>query len=163
MSADASALWARWRDVARVFFLRHGRVDREDLAHEALLALVAASREGRLQHDENAGPFLLGICRNLLKRQARKDQRRARAELKLVEGTAAPQESGLDLRRLWECFNGLSARSRQVVERSFLLEEETREIGAALRMAEGNVRVVRHRALVALRDCVEGRKDPPAP
>jgi RNA polymerase sigma factor (sigma-70 family) len=146
----------RWLSGARIFFLRHAPgQDGDDLAHEAVTVLLEAIQSGQLRERERAGGFLLGTCRNLVSRNARADQRRDRALLRVVEPEAEEPTHRLDARRLWECFNQLSARSRSVLERSFVHDEDSAAIGGALRMTEGNVRVVRHRALESLRVCVE--------
>lgn len=63
-----------------------------------------------------------------------------------------------DLQRLWQCLNLLGERARDVVLRTFVQGEGGPEIAVAVGISEANVRAIRHRAVVALRDCVhEGR------
>jgi RNA polymerase sigma-70 factor (ECF subfamily) len=56
--------------------------------------------------------------------------------------------------RLGECLKALAERDRTIVSLSFFLEQSADEVGAALGMESGNVRVTRHRALARLRGCM---------
>lgn len=157
---EERALCTRFEPIARAFFLRHVGAGADDLAQEALVALLEAVRAGRVRETDRIGGYFLGICRNLARRRARDHARRARAFARLDDGeTQSPVEPPIDLRRLWGCFNTLGARARDVLVRTFVDEEDAPTIGAALTMSEGNVRVVRHRALAALARCVEGEPE----
>jgi RNA polymerase sigma-70 factor (ECF subfamily) len=57
--------------------------------------------------------------------------------------------------RVAECLQRLPERERSVVLLSFMEEREAGDVGAALGLSAGNVRVIRHRAIARLRDCVE--------
>lgn len=50
----------------------------------------------------------------------------------------------------------LTPRARDVLRASFVDERSDTEIASALAITEVNVRVIRHRTLAALRECVEG-------
>jgi RNA polymerase sigma-70 factor (ECF subfamily) len=58
------------------------------------------------------------------------------------------------LQRLGECLKSLAERDRAIVSLSFFQEQTAEEVGEALGMAAGNVRVTRHRALSRLRSCM---------
>jgi RNA polymerase sigma-70 factor (ECF subfamily) len=60
----------------------------------------------------------------------------------------------LELQRLGECLKALVERERTVVSLSFFQEQTADEVGEALGMESGNVRVTRHRALLRLRACM---------
>jgi RNA polymerase sigma-70 factor (ECF subfamily) len=60
----------------------------------------------------------------------------------------------LAMQRLAECMKGLAERERTVVSLSFFVEQSAAEIGDALGMQSGNVRIARHRALARLRSCM---------
>lgn len=153
---DELALCRRFLPVTLAFFVRHRARDAEDLAHDALVALLEALRAGRIREKDRLGSYLLGVCKNLLSRRGRGDARRERALERLGEpGAIEPLEALVDPRKLWLCFNQLSARSRDVLVRTLVDDEEAATIGAALSIGEGNVRVIRHRALAALLACVE--------
>jgi DNA-directed RNA polymerase specialized sigma24 family protein len=48
----------------------------------------------------------------------------------------------------------MTGRSRDVIRYAFVEGQSASEIGSRMDMTEGNVRVVRHRALEALRTCM---------
>ena len=60
----------------------------------------------------------------------------------------------LDPDRLAGCLEALSERERSVVVMSFFDDKPADEVGAGLGLTGGNVRVIRHRALGRLRDCM---------
>ncbi len=151
------ALCARFVPVAQVFFLRRaGSRDADDLAQEAVLTMLRALREGSLREDERLGGFLLGVCRNLIRRRARSDERTDRALSRLSTDEVFEREPLVDAHKLWTCVNALGGRAREVIVRTFVDDEDAPTIAAALSFTEANVRVVRHRALAALFRCVEG-------
>jgi DNA-directed RNA polymerase specialized sigma24 family protein len=51
----------------------------------------------------------------------------------------------------------IAQRSRDVIKYAFIEGESAAEIATRLSMTEGNVRVVRHRTLEALRSCMAGK------
>ena len=57
---------------------------------------------------------------------------------------------------LVRCMAALDLRGRTVVTMSFLEERSAEEIAKALQATAGNVRVLRHRAIAALRRCLDG-------
>jgi len=92
------------------------------------------------------------------------DMRRDRArQQRLVEQMAAALPDGcqpdwlrVDRVRLEGCLLGLDARERAIVLATFVDDRDANEIGGALKLTPGNVRVIRHRALARLLACVEG-------
>jgi RNA polymerase sigma-70 factor (ECF subfamily) len=62
----------------------------------------------------------------------------------------------LDEARVADCLQRLGERDRTVLILTFYEDEPAVRVGAALGLVEGNVRVIRHRALQRLRDCVLG-------
>ena len=62
----------------------------------------------------------------------------------------------LDEGRLRACLEGLAPRERTVLVLTFFAEQTSSEIGARLSLSSENVRTVRRRAFVRLRDCVVG-------
>lgn len=61
----------------------------------------------------------------------------------------------LDDDRLAHCMGRLSPRERAVVALTFYAERSTEDIARELATSPGNVRVVRHRALARLHECME--------
>ena len=63
--------------------------------------------------------------------------------------------SALDVRKVAGCMQELEQRDRTVVALTFFDDLNAPEIAAVVGTSAGNVRVMRHRALSALRDCFE--------
>jgi RNA polymerase sigma-70 factor (ECF subfamily) len=61
------------------------------------------------------------------------------------------------LDRLRGCLEKLAERERSVLVMTFYAEQATEEVAAHLGLTTGHVRVIRHRALGRLRDCLEGK------
>ncbi len=59
------------------------------------------------------------------------------------------------------CLDRLSERERAVLLMTFYEEKRAGEVGDALGLSAGNVRVIRHRGLERLRNCVVGKESQP--
>jgi RNA polymerase sigma-70 factor (ECF subfamily) len=116
-------------------------------------------REGRVEDPTRLDAYVLGTCRNTvmgLRRKRIRDERLAeRATAGLPDGYEPRWESP-DQRRVEHCLQELETRERTIVLATFLEDRDAGEIGAALQLSAGNVRVIRHRALARLQGCVEG-------
>jgi len=153
------ALCRRYGPRIRLYGLRHLRdEDRaRDLVQTVLLGVLQAAREGRVRAPEQLVRFVLGTCRNVALRTR---QLEARAEpvsdevLAAAGGAEAPRDR-VDAAVLLRCLSLLGERARRVVELSFHEELESDEVAARLELTRGNVRVIRHRALAALRACLD--------
>ena len=129
----------------------------DELVQDVLLVVIEAVRAGRVEDPERIGLFVLGVCRNLARERARiRDRRLALWEqhAPLLETSSQPAEL-VPRARLEDCLGQLTQRTRELLRRAFVDSETHAEIGAALGLSEGNARVVRHRALAALRECLE--------
>ncbi len=137
--------------------LRGSAVD--DFAHDALMLFVEALREGRIQDPSRAAAFALGICRNLARERARTGERRRELmdRYRLTEADLAAWDAQLTVRRdhLEDCYSQLTERARRVIRATFCHDELDSDIARALSITEGNVRIIRHRSLTALRECLE--------
>ena len=60
-----------------------------------------------------------------------------------------------DRPRLDLCLDKLEARARSVVLATFVDERDAEDVGRSMGLSAGNVRVIRHRALAHLHDCME--------
>jgi RNA polymerase sigma-70 factor (ECF subfamily) len=132
----------------------------QDFVQEALLALVEALRDGRITQAEQVAPYAIGICRNLLRDGYRSSERRRALWAihgALIEDSVepSPYTSPMGRARLEDCASKLQRRAREVLHRAFYADASNGEIAAELGLAEGNVRVIRHRALELLRTCLE--------
>lgn len=146
--------------AVRVFAARRLRPSSvEDFAHDVLLLLVEALREGKIQDPSSVAAFALGICRNLARERARTDDRRRELMERygLSEADFAVWDAPAQVRRdhLEDCYSQLTERARRVIRMSFCQEESDRDIANTLSISEANVRIVRHRSLAALRSCLE--------
>ena len=63
----------------------------------------------------------------------------------------------LDHERVERCLETLPERERSVLVMTFHEDKDAGEVGGQLGLTAGNVRVIRHRALERLRDCVMGK------
>jgi RNA polymerase sigma-70 factor, ECF subfamily len=134
----------------------------EEFAQDVLLQLIAALRARAVEDPERVGGFVLGICRNLARDRARMQERRAElwAQFGVVLAALEDEQEetrGREIAQLEDCLSQLSERSRDVIRYAYVDGESAPEIAARLAISEGNVRVLRHRTLHALRDCMSQR------
>lgn len=154
-------LCARLGPAVRAFARRRlrGRAAVEDFTQDVMVLFVEALRDGRIEDPARAGGFALGICRNLARDRARTRDRRREVIERLYEAPepVMPWEPVLFERaRLEDCVSQLTQRARGVLRHSFGDDSPDAEIATTLAITEANVRVIRHRSLAALRECVEG-------
>lgn len=158
------ALCQRFAPAVRAFARRRlRRVDAiEEFTQDVLLLLVEALRAGRVEQGERIGGFVLGICRNLAFDRAR--QRERREALWQAYGVAleavsvqAVESEPYEVAHLEDCLSQLSRRAREVVRLGFVEARDHEEVAAALDISPQNARVMRHRTLATLRDCMAKR------
>jgi RNA polymerase sigma-70 factor (ECF subfamily) len=143
----------------RLYGLRHLR-DRhaaEDLMQQVLITTIEALRAGRLLETEKLSSFVLGTSRMMVLNQHRSTRRRGQLleqfGVEMLSPSPAPRPR-VDYERLTKCVQRLKERERAVVTHSFYGEEEGADIARFLGVSEANVRVIRHRAIHLLRDCM---------
>jgi RNA polymerase sigma-70 factor (ECF subfamily) len=143
----------------RLYGLRHLRDPHaaQDLVQQVLLATLERLRAGKIREPEKIVSFVLGMCRMTVL-EIRRGTRR-REELLATYGDTpeavhAPEPLALDAERLGGCLQALAERERSVVTLTFLAEKPAGEVANALGLTAGNVRVIRHRALARLRQCM---------
>jgi RNA polymerase sigma-70 factor (ECF subfamily) len=157
-SAAERELYRRFARRIELYGLRHLRsaAAAADLVHEVLLKVLEAIRSGRLEDPSKLASFVLGTCRNVSFDAKRAEQRQRRFEQAAEEGSVAPPAlDGPDVVRLFGCMGRLPEREATVVHMSFFEDRATEEIAQRLSLTTGNVRVIRHRALIQLAACVE--------
>ncbi|HEY7139872.1 MAG TPA: sigma-70 family RNA polymerase sigma factor [Methylomirabilota bacterium] len=162
--ADAAEaeLARRFAPRIRLFGLRRLRDEAaaQDLVQEVLVTTLEALRAGRIRQPERLASFVLGACRMTIVNLRRGERRRARLLAQFAHDLApAPAPSAgaaVDGHRLADCLERLPARDRTVVALTFYLERSADEIARELGTSPGNVRVLRHRALARLHDCLAG-------
>lgn len=152
-------LFRRMAPRIRLYGLRHLRDEHasDDLTQEVLIITIEALRAGRLREPEKLASFVLGVCRMTVLELRRGTQRKETLlrqygpELPVAIRPAIFQ---LDQDRLRRCVQDLNERERTVVIMSFYDEETSSDVASFLGVSEVNVRVIRHRAIRALRACL---------
>jgi RNA polymerase sigma-70 factor (ECF subfamily) len=133
--------------------------DTEEFVQDVLVRLVQSLRSGKIDEPAGFGAFALGICHNLTRNAARKRERREELWARYGEAAdVAVQACELEAHErhahLEDCLGQLTVRAREVIGRTFYDEATGTEIADALEITPGNVRVIRTRALSALRECL---------
>jgi RNA polymerase sigma-70 factor (ECF subfamily) len=138
----------------RRYGLRHLRDEQaaSDLMQQVLLVTIEALRAGKLRDPERIGSFVFGTCRMVVLELRRGGARRERLLLQYADDV--PMADASIAPRL----DQLAERERAVLLMTFYEEKSAAEAGGALKLSEGNVRVIRSRGLERLRDCVMGRR-----
>ncbi len=144
-----------------LFALRRLRsyADAADVTQETLSIVVDALRNGKLQDPTRIAQFALGTSRHLVSRVVRGERMRRALQDVVADATATtispPELWSLDFRTLVQCLEKLGERDRRVVGMTFHDDRTAEEIATKIGVSTANVRVIRHRALVQLRSCVD--------
>lgn len=162
LDAAAEAQFCR-RLAPRVrrYGLRHLRDAHaaDDLMQLVLVRTLEQLRQGKVREPARIVSFVFGTCRMVLLELQRAASRQAELEplagelLPLADIAPAPQ---LDHRRVAHCLERLGERERSVIVLSFYEDRSADDVAQHLGTSAGNVRVIRHRSLARLRDCVDG-------
>lgn len=161
--AAESELYRRFAPRVRLYGLRHLRDDEaaRDLAQQVLLTTIEKLRRGEVRDADRIVSFILGVSRQMANDQRRQDRRRTRLrETYLSPGVTEVHGGEVTFGggRLEGCLARLPERDRLVVVLTFYGEKSASEVGKEIGVAEGNVRVIRHRAIQRLRTCISGRE-----
>jgi RNA polymerase sigma-70 factor (ECF subfamily) len=154
-----AALFRRMAPRIRLYGLRHLRDEHaaEDLAQQVMVTVLEALRACRLREPEKLASFVLGTCRMTVRDHRRNAQRKEKLLEQFGEGLLAPVQPSLprlDDERLRRCVQNLKERERAVIVMSFYDERTGADLAGFLGVSEGNVRVIRHRAVHQLRQCM---------
>jgi RNA polymerase sigma-70 factor (ECF subfamily) len=160
--AAEAVLCRRFAPHIHLYGLRHLRDDERarELIQSVLLAVLEGARAGRIQDPDKLDRFVLGTCRNTVLRIRQLAQRSAPVSDEQLASLAQEPFEFADTGRLLRCMEHLDARAKQVLLLSFHEERSADEIAEKLAISAGNVRVVRHRALHALRRCLDRQEVP---
>ena len=157
-------LCRRFWQRARLYGLRHlrGVTETEDLAQQVMEVTLTALRTGRVEDLERLDRYVLGVCRNVAHALRRSQERTAKTARRLALEPAPPLEQPPEppwgkqaIESLTLCLGGLSQREQRVVQLSFSEWQPSADIAETVGVAPGNVRVIRHRALRKLRECMD--------
>jgi RNA polymerase sigma-70 factor (ECF subfamily) len=94
------------------------------------------------------------------RRVARRREALAAKFMDTSEQTAPASVAALDVPRVAACLRALTERDRLVVLLTFYADRDSHRIAEDLGVSAGAVRVIRHRAMARLRDCVLGGAQP---
>jgi RNA polymerase sigma-70 factor, ECF subfamily len=156
-------LCRRFLNRARLYGLRHLRgavTAAEDLAQQVMVSVLEALRAGRVEDPERLDRFVLGTCRNVSLAMRRAEGKLASLRQRLsveLAGSVTPPRQGVESRRVTECLMALPPREAELLFLVFQQECSATEAAERLGTTAGNVRVIRHRALLRLRACVLGK------
>lgn len=160
-AAAESELYRRLAPRVRLYGRKHLRDEQAaaDLVQQVLLMTLERLREGKLREPDRLASFVFGMCRmvvlDLRRTQARRERliTTYREDVPAADPSTAPR---LDHDRLLHCLEQLAERERSVLVMTFYEEAPAQTVASTLGLSEGNVRVIRHRGLQRLRDCVTG-------
>lgn len=164
-SRAEAAFCARYQRRVYLYGITHLRdaAAAEDLVQDVLATVLQRVRAGAVQEPSKLGAFVLGVSRMLVVNKKRGEARRARLLATYrdprAEELAAASPSptgGLDLDRVRDCLGLMADRDRTVLLLSFYAELDAAAIGRELAVEPSHVRVIRHRALGRLHNCVKG-------
>jgi len=164
--AAESELYRRFAPRVRLYGLRHLRNEdaARDLAQQVLLLAIQKLRSGSVRDADQIASFILGVSRTMANDQKRREWRREKLRKSFPPPPAWDARAGdllLDLDRLEACLARLAERDRMVVLLTFYAERSAGDVGRELGVTEGNVRVIRHRAIQRLRTCLMSHEEVP--
>jgi len=160
-AADAEReLCARFAPRKRVYGRRHlgDAQSAEDLVQLVLVRVLEALRTGRVERPDSLAGFVLGTSRNValdVRRSERRQRSIAIESQRLHHDPDPSSSSARDVVKLLGCIRKLPDRDRQIIRMTFMEDRDTAEVADRLGLTDGNVRVVRHRALAKLLVCLE--------
>ncbi len=163
-AGDAAAeaeLYRRLAPRVRFYGLRHLRDEHAaaDLVQQVMMLTLERLRAGALRRPEMLASFVLGTCRMTVLELRRGHARRERlletyaGDVPVGEPAASPR---IDHERLLRCVDALPEREKSVLVLTFYDEQPAARVAGELGLSEANVRVIRHRAVKRLRDCLTG-------
>ena len=161
MDAEVTELYRRFAPRVRLYGRRHLQNDAaaDDLTQEVLLLTIERLRRGEVRKPEEIGSFILGTSRMMAQSERRVARRREALTTRFMDTTvetAASSFASLDAPRVAACLRDLAERDRLVVLLTYYADREAPRIAEDLGVSPGAVRVIRHRAMARLRDCVLG-------
>jgi RNA polymerase sigma-70 factor (ECF subfamily) len=159
--AEEAELYRRFAPRVRLYGRRHLRdgADADDLAQDVLVLTIERLRAREVRRPEEIASFILGTSRMMAQSERRTAWRRETLAARFMASgieTAPPSLAQLDATRVAACLRRLADRERLVVLLTFYAEREAPRIAEDLGVSAGAVRVIRHRAMARLRDCVLG-------
>src|SRR5215210_7332749 len=149
-SAFARIVAAHHSDMARIAFFVCGDLDIAEEAEQSAWA-VAYRRLADLRDPERLRPWLMSIAANQARQIGRSRRRRTVREIGVADPTLPPDIDHAARIDLADALGRLDAKDRAIVGLSFIGGFESAEIGQAMVITAGGVRVRLHRLLALLR------------
>ena len=159
-----AALCRRFLPAVRLFARRRLRTSDAvaEFSQDVMLLFIEALRRGHRRDPARLGGFVLGICRNLALDRVRQRERRdalwqqyGAAWTDLGADMPGPEDApSYEIIHLEDCLSRLNQRGRDVVRLAYAEARSHGEIATQLATSEANARVLRHRTLHTLRDCM---------
>jgi RNA polymerase sigma-70 factor (ECF subfamily) len=153
-------LYRRLAPRVRLYGLRHLRNAHaaDDLMQQVLLMTLERVRAGKLRQPEKLASFVLGMCRMVVLEARRGTARREELLHLYGDSSSEPmdhaEQPDLDEAKLSGCLGRLAERERSVLVMGFFADKSADAVGLELGLTPANVRVIRHRALLKLRECM---------
>jgi RNA polymerase sigma-70 factor, ECF subfamily len=126
----------------------------DDLVQRVMLIVLAKLRAGQVDAPARIDSFVLGTARFVTRELSRAGGRDAPLDQTMPVPLAETRSDPLALQSLSACLESLAARERSVVALTFFHDQDAAEIGIALGMEPGHVRIARYRAIARLRTCM---------
>jgi RNA polymerase sigma-70 factor, ECF subfamily len=126
----------------------------DDTVQRVMLLVLAKLRAGEVHSPERIDSFVLGTARVVTRELSRPSEQPVELDVDLPCPLAETRPDLLEMQRLGECLKGLAERDRAVVVLTFFQDQSAADVGEALGMQSGNVRITRHRAIARLRSCM---------
>lgn len=157
-------LYRRFAPRVRLYGLRHVGCEEAaaDLVQQVMLLTIEKLRDGSVRDADQIASFVLGTSRTMARDLRRQEWRRSKLRETYMTPPAPETRHEvelLDLDRLEACLARLAERERLVILLTFYAERTPSEVQQELGVTEGNVRVIRHRAMLRLRACVMSREE----
>ena len=130
-----------------------------DLVQDVLILVLDKLRHGAIREPDQIASYVLGTARQLVIDSRRNIGRRTRLLDTFAQDLEPAEESAghtFDTDRLAHCLQRLAERERAVLVMTFYDDCPADELGVRLGLSPGHVRVIRHRGIERLRDCVQG-------
>jgi len=161
-AAAEGELYRRFARRIRLFGLKHLHDDMaaDDLAQQVMLIAIERLRAGEIRNPDEIGSFILSTSRMVATGLRRTERRRQHLQqrVEVIEMDLPVDARVFDADRLRPCLGSLRERERMILLLTFYAERSAVEIAGSMGMTAGAVRVARHRAVAAMRDCLEERR-----
>jgi RNA polymerase sigma-70 factor (ECF subfamily) len=162
-AAAEGELYRRFARRVRLFGLRYLRdgMAADDLAQQVMLIAIERLRAGEIRNPDEIGSFILSTSRMVATGLRRTERRRQNIHMRVevTEPTHMPRdERFFDADRIRPCLASMRERERTILLLTFYAERTAVDIAETMGMTAGAVRVARHRAVDAMRDCLEARR-----